>query len=186
MLNLTDENFEEELKKAEKPVLVDFFASWCNPCRILSPIFEKLAAEYKDKIIFAKANVDAAPLTSQKFSIDKIPALILFKEGKPRNGFSGPRTESMIQEWLEENLIIEEYERYAKENGLILNPNREAVERIIRGLLQNEKKCGARYCPCRRVTGDPEEDKKKICPCDFMQTEIEEQGHCLCGLFWKE
>ena len=82
--------------------------------------------------------------------------------------------------------LIESYEEYAERNGFKLNPNREVVERLVKGLLANEERYGARYCPCRRVTGNKEEDKGKICPCQFMRKEIEEQGRCLCGLFWKE
>lgn len=79
--------------------------------------------------------------------------------------------------------IIKEYEKYAKENGFKLNPNRKVVETIIKGLLINEKKYGARYCPCRRVSGDPKKDKSKICPCKWHKVEIEKKGRCLCGLF---
>lgn len=185
MLTLTDQNFEEIISKSDKLVLVDFFAGWCNPCHILSPILEKLEEEFKEKIIFAKANVDSVPLTSQKFSIDKIPTVILFKEGKSQNGFSGVMAESIIREWLEENLLIKEYEEYVQINGFKLNPNKEAMGNIIKGLLANEKKYGARYCPCRRVTGNQEEDKPKICPCIWHREEIEKNGHCLCGLFVK-
>ena len=81
--------------------------------------------------------------------------------------------------------LIQEYREYARENGFSLNPDREAVERIVKGLLEREKKIGARYCPCRRITQDPEEDKKIICPCVFHREEIEKNGQCLCGLFVK-
>lgn len=81
--------------------------------------------------------------------------------------------------------IIEDYKKYAEKNGFKLNPDREATERIIKGLLVNEEKYGARYCPCRRITGNPEEDRQKICPCQFMRKEIEKQGHCFCNLFVK-
>ena len=80
---------------------------------------------------------------------------------------------------------VREYEEYAKQNGFSLNPNRKAVEGIVKGLLEREKKFGVRYCPCRRVTNNSEEDKKNICPCQFMRMEIEKQGHCLCNLFVK-
>lgn len=79
--------------------------------------------------------------------------------------------------------IIEKYEAYAKENGFKLNPQKETVERIIKGLLEREEKLGSRYCPCRRVSGDKEEDKKIICPCVYHKDEIEKLGRCLCGLF---
>ena len=80
---------------------------------------------------------------------------------------------------------IEEYDGYAKKNGFSLNPDRETVIRIIKGLFENEKKYGFQYCPCRRVTSNPEEDKRIICPCEFHLVEIEKDGHCLCGLFTK-
>lgn len=81
--------------------------------------------------------------------------------------------------------LIKDYQKYAQEKGFSLNPNKKAVEIIIKGLLANEQKYGKRYCPCRRVSGNSEKDKKKICPCDAMQTEIEKQGHCFCGLFYR-
>jgi len=81
--------------------------------------------------------------------------------------------------------LIKEYKAYAEKNGFFLNPNREIVETIIKGLLENEKKFQKRYCPCRRPTGNKKEDEKIICPCIWHKKEIEEKGHCLCGLFVK-
>lgn len=102
--NLTDENFEAEIKKAEKPVLVDFFTVWCEPCSILAPILEKVSEELKDKIILIKVNLDDIPLTAQKLNIDRIPTVFLFKSGNSVSGFVGLRTEEDIKEWLN-NLI---------------------------------------------------------------------------------
>ncbi len=99
-INITDKNFEAEIKKSDKPVLVDFFATWCEPCAVLGPILEKVAEDLKDKIIFKKVNVNEFPQTSQKFKIDKIPMVALFKDGKLAGGFVGLRTESDIKEWL--------------------------------------------------------------------------------------
>lgn len=194
MIYLTDENFENEIQKAKKLILVDFWALWCPSCLLLSPILEKLEKEFEEEIVFAKVNVDAAPKTSQRFGINPIPTVILFKNGKPISGFVGARPESQIREWLKSVLkeggetkigsLIEKYKEYAKQNGFSLNPNREVVERIIRGLLENEKKYGKRFCPCRRVTGN-QEDRLKICPCVWHRQEIEKNGHCLCGLLVK-
>ena len=199
MLTLTDENFEREISSLREPVLVDFWASWCSPCLVLGPILEKLVNEYREKLILAKVNLDTAPLAAQKYGIEQIPTIILFKEGKPISGFVGVRPEPQIREWLEENLrkheageseeerlLIKKYEEYAETNGFKLNPNREVVERIIRGLLENEKKYGQKYCPCRRISENSEEDKPKICPCSWHREEIEKNGRCLCGLFVKE
>jgi len=82
--------------------------------------------------------------------------------------------------------IIEGYKKYAQQNGFQLNPNKKVVEGIVKGLLENEKKYGFRYCPCRRVTGDMAEDKGKICPCQWHHEEIEKYGYCLCRLFVKK
>lgn len=103
-LNLTDQNFDEQIKKAEKPVLVDFFAEWCEPCKMLGPVLEKVTEEMKDKVILAKVNVDELPQTSGKFGVERIPMVILFKEGKPASGFVGMRPENDIKNWLNENL----------------------------------------------------------------------------------
>lgn len=103
-LNLTDQNFEQTVQTADKAVLIDFWAQWCMPCLILSPILEKLAEEYNDKLILAKVNLDEAPLTAQKFNIEQIPTVVLFKKGKPISGFTGVNPEPIIKNWLEENL----------------------------------------------------------------------------------
>lgn len=79
--------------------------------------------------------------------------------------------------------LIKKYEEYAKENRFELNPDKKVVEGIINGLLEKEKKFGERYCPCRRITGDKEEDKKLICPCYWHKEEIKKDGKCFCGLF---
>ncbi len=78
---LTDANFESEVLEADKPVLVDFWASWCGPCRILGPIIEELANEYSDKIKVAKCNVDDNPELANKYQIISIPTLKIFKNG---------------------------------------------------------------------------------------------------------
>ena len=81
--------------------------------------------------------------------------------------------------------LIKKYSEYAKNNGFELNPDKKTTERIISGLLANEKKYGAKYCPCRRITGNTEEDSKKICPCFWHKDEIKKDGHCLCNLYTK-
>lgn len=101
---LTDENFDKEVSGNQKPVLVDFFAEWCGPCNILGPVLEKIATDYTDKIILAKVNVDSAPLVSQKYQISSIPAVFLFKNGKPVSGFVGARPEQDIKTWLDKNI----------------------------------------------------------------------------------
>ncbi|MDD4625010.1 MAG: ferredoxin-thioredoxin reductase catalytic domain-containing protein [Candidatus Paceibacterota bacterium] len=82
--------------------------------------------------------------------------------------------------------IIEEYRQYAEEKGIGLNDNHEMLEGLAKRLIENEKKYGARYCPCRVVKGKPEIDQKNICPCSYSEEEIEKSGHCLCWLFVKK
>jgi len=81
--------------------------------------------------------------------------------------------------------VIREYEEYVRQNGFSLSPNRKMVEGIVKSLLEREKNFGARYCPCRRLSGNPEEDRKIIYPCFYHRTEIEKDSRCLCGLFVK-
>lgn len=185
---LTDGNFEKEINATDKFVLVDFFAVWCDPCSMLTPILEKIEKENGGNFILAKVNVNSAPLTAQKFNIDAIPNVILFKNGKPISGFVGLKTESNIKEWLEKmfvDTLEKEYSEYAKTNGFQLNPDKKITRRLINGLLENEKKYGKKYCPCKRITGDPEEDFKRICPCSYHKDEIKKDGHCLCLLYIK-
>lgn len=103
-MNITDENFDKEVASTDKFVLVDFFATWCEPCMVLGPIIEKVAQHFKDKLILIKANVDDFPKSAQKFNVDRIPCVVLFKDGKPVNGFVGLIPEKNIKEWLE-NII---------------------------------------------------------------------------------
>ncbi|HBI60546.1 MAG TPA: thioredoxin [Lachnospiraceae bacterium] len=84
VLHVTKENFETEVLQSEKPVLVDFWASWCGPCKMVAPVLEEIAGEVTD-VKIAKINVDEQPELSQKFQVMSIPTLILFKEGKVVN-----------------------------------------------------------------------------------------------------
>ena len=194
---LTDENFDKELGATDKLVLVDFFATWCEPCTMLAPVLEKVAEDMKDEIILMKANVDDIPKTAGKFKVEKIPTVILFKKGRPLAGFVGMASEESIKEFIKKASkpstpeepdiagMMDRYDNYAKSNGFRLNPDKAVVERVLKGLIANEAKHGKKYCPCRRVTGDVEVDSKIICPCAFHKDEIEKDGHCLCNLFVK-
>lgn len=105
-IEVNDENFKEKVMEQSKknPVVVDFWAQWCAPCFLLGPILEKLAKEYKGKFILAKLDVSKNPWTSQKFGINAIPAVKLFKNGKVVDRFVGALPESAVKQWLEKNI----------------------------------------------------------------------------------
>ena len=79
----TDADFEEKVLKSELPVLVDFWADWCMPCKMIAPIVEELSTEYDGKIDFAKLDVDSNPSTAMTYGVRSIPTLLIFKDGKP-------------------------------------------------------------------------------------------------------
>jgi thioredoxin 1 len=101
---LTDENFDEKIAETDKLVLVDFFADWCAPCRMLGPILEKIEKEMEDKIVLMKINLDQAPKTADKFNVDKIPTVFFFKAGKQVANFVGLISEDAIKEIIWKNL----------------------------------------------------------------------------------
>ena len=95
-LEITDQNFEELVMKSEKPVLVDFWAEWCGPCRMIGPIVEELANEYADKAIVGKVNVDLNPGVSAKFGIRSIPTIKVFENGEVVDTRVGMMNEGQI------------------------------------------------------------------------------------------
>ena len=89
MIELTDRNFNDEISNSPIPILVDFWAQWCSPCNVLSPILEELSKEYEGKLKFAKLNVEEGQSTASKFGIMSIPTIIIFKDGKIKDQIVG-------------------------------------------------------------------------------------------------
>jgi thioredoxin 1 len=100
-MQFTDQNFETEVLKSDKPVLVDFWAAWCGPCQMMGPIIEELAEEVKDKYKVGKMNVDENRETAAKFGIMSIPTLIIFKDGKAVKQLVGMQAKENLKEELE-------------------------------------------------------------------------------------
>jgi len=100
----TDSNFDSEVLQANGPVLVDFWAPWCGPCRSVAPIVEELASHYQGKVKVAKINVDDSPEVAQKFMVTSIPTFILFKNGEAADRTMGAMPKGQFQQFIDRNL----------------------------------------------------------------------------------
>jgi|TARA_B100000929_G_C15466761_1_gene406452 thioredoxin 1 len=103
VIKATDENFEQLIKN-EKPILIDFWANWCSPCKVLAPILDEISKEMVNDITIAKLNIDNDPNTPTKFSIRGIPTMIIFKNGEVKSIKNGVTTKSNIVSWIKENI----------------------------------------------------------------------------------
>ena len=102
---VTDATFEQDVLEAATPVLVDFWAPWCGPCRMVAPIVEELAEEYDSRVGFVKLNTDDNPLTASRYGIRSIPTLLVFKGGRPVSQIIGFRPKSDLKRRLDEALL---------------------------------------------------------------------------------
>ena len=99
--SVTDSSFQADVLAAGKPVLVDFWAEWCGPCRMIAPALEELSQELGDKVTIVKLNIDENPEAPGKYGVRGIPTMILFKDGQPAATKVGAEPKSRIQAWLE-------------------------------------------------------------------------------------
>ena len=104
LVHTNDSNFDADVIKSEKPALVDFWAEWCGPCKMIAPFIDEAATEYADKMSVVKLNVDESPNIAAKFGIRSIPTLMLFKDGAVQAQKVGAFSKSQLTEFLDSNL----------------------------------------------------------------------------------
>ena len=102
-INVTDVNFENEVLNADLPVLVDFWAPWCGPCRMVAPIVDEIALEYEGKVKVCKVNVDEAPITASRYGVMSIPTLAVIKNGKVEESTTGVMPKNDIEKLLKKH-----------------------------------------------------------------------------------
>ncbi len=101
---VTDASFETDVLKSSKPVVVDFWAEWCGPCKQIGPSLEEIAREMGDDVVIAKVNIDDNPNSPSRYGVRGIPTLILFKDGKPASTKVGAVPKSSIESWIRESI----------------------------------------------------------------------------------
>lgn len=103
-VDVSDNQFQEEVIESKVPVLVDFWASWCGPCRMVAPVLEEMAQDYQDRLKVVKVNVDENPDTASRYSVMSIPTMILFKNGEVLETLVGVRKKDELSGIVEQNL----------------------------------------------------------------------------------
>ena len=104
MMIVNNNNFKEEVLESKVPVVIDFFAEWCGPCKMFGPIFESVAEDYEDKVKFVKVNIDESPEIAEKYFVMSIPTLKFIDNAEVKGSFVGAMAPDELEEWVDERL----------------------------------------------------------------------------------
>ena len=104
IVHVTDDTFEQEVLNADRPVLLDYWAEWCGPCKMIAPIIDEIASEYDDSVKVCKMDIDASPNTPRKYGVRGIPTLMLFKDGDVDSTRVGALSKSQLKAFLDSNV----------------------------------------------------------------------------------
>lgn len=163
MIDVTIQNFEQDVLAAsmETPILVDFWAPWCEPCKVLGPLLEKLEVEYSGRFVLAKIDSDAQPQLAQAFGIRSVPTVILLIGGQPVDGFAGALPEGKIKEFLDKHLPSDEdlQAEHSKQeaDALVKSGDAQAALEHLKDALSNnpnDEKVRTQYVELLLQTGD--------------------------------
>ena len=103
-IDINDDNFDSEVLESDKPVLIDFWAEWCGPCKVIGPVIDEVSVDYSEKVKFVKLNIDNNPSNTQKYGIRGIPTLLLFKNGEKVDTSVGVLSKSELASFLDKNI----------------------------------------------------------------------------------
>ncbi len=104
MIELSEQNFEQQVVSSDRPVLVDFWAEWCGPCHAIVPALEEVAVEYEDKVVVGRINVDENPAIASRYGVRSLPSILLFRNGEVNNQIVGAVPKSRITNLLDQNI----------------------------------------------------------------------------------